>query len=64
MHITVMLRSDAFHHGQARGMAHSPSPLDVFRKAQDAVVRKVRHDKLLLPVLPECVAKLENSEID
>ena len=59
MHITVMFRSDVFRHTMARAMAGSPTPLDVFRKTQDAVVHNLRHLKLAMPTFIDCVAKLD-----
>ena len=61
MHIAVMLRSDVFRHGQARCMAHAPSPLDVFRETQGVLVRMLQGEQLVLPKLGDCVAKLEGS---
>ena len=55
----MMFRSDVFRHTQARAMAGSPSPLDVFRKTQDAVVLNLRHSKLAMPSFAACVAKLD-----
>ena len=54
-----MFRSDVFRHTQARATAGSPTPLDVFRKTQDAVVLNLRHSKLAMPSFAGCVAKLD-----
>ena len=54
-----MFRSDVFRHTMARAMAGLPTPLDVFRKTQDAVVHNLRHSKLLMPSFAACVAKLD-----
>ena len=59
MHITVMFRSDVFRRTQARAAAGSPTPKDVFRKTQDAVVQNLRHSKLAMPSFAACVAKLD-----
>ena len=61
-----MFRSDVFRHNRARATAGSPTPPDVFRKTQDAVVLNLRHSKLVMPSFAACVAKLDemNSSIN
>ena len=54
-----MFRSDVFRRTQARATAGSPTPLDVFRKAQDAVMLNLRDSKLVMPSFAACVAKLD-----
>ena len=55
----MMFRSDVFRRTQARAAAGLPTPLDVFRKTQDAVVLNLRHSKLAMPSFAACVAKLD-----
>ena len=54
-----MFYSDVFRDTQAPAMARSPTPLDVFRKTQDAVVINLRHSKLAMPSFAACMAKLD-----
>ena len=59
----MMFRSDVFRHARARAqagaLASPPTPLDVFRKTQDAVVLNLRHSKFAMPSFAACVAKLD-----